>query len=114
MLFKLRNFSYAFGGDVVQVFHVTSSSAATFILVNGFRDYEGTDLSAQAWPSVWVSDRLIVVNEGDVSDEAMLMLDIPESIFEEYEWMGAWNEGYRESLIPAMTLNRFSVVLRSS
>jgi hypothetical protein len=60
-------------------------------------------VTEQTWRGVWVSDRPIDVNEG-ASGDTLLAMDVPIAIFEEYEWVGE-DKPYRESLIPATTLN---------
>jgi hypothetical protein len=52
---------------------------------------------------LWVSDRPLDANEGAWGD-TLLALEVPISVFEEYEWPEE-GRGYRESLIPATTLN---------
>jgi hypothetical protein len=48
---------------IMRVYHRTTANAARHILVNGFRDGEGTYITAQTWRGVWVSDRVLDESE---------------------------------------------------
>jgi hypothetical protein len=89
----------------LRVYHRTSIDVANQILLNGFRDGQGTYLTDQMWTGVWVSDVPLDENSGACGD-TLLALDMPASVFEEYEWVEEL-KGYRESLIPADILNKF-------
>ena len=89
----------------MRVFHRTRTRSAAVILKEGFRDGQGRYLTDRMWSGVWVSDRPLDCYEGAEGD-VLLALDIPEDVFGEYEW-GEEFKTYRESLIPAATLNRF-------
>ena len=78
----------------MKVYHRTFKSQA--ILREGFRGHLG----------VWVSDGPLDANSGAEGD-ALLVLEIPEEIFAEYEWAEE-GKGYRESLVPVEVLNSFS------
>jgi hypothetical protein len=88
---------------IMRVYHRTSNEVAKRILAEGFRDGGGSYLTEQTWRGVWVSDRAIDVNEG-ASGNTLLAMDVPIAIFEEYEWAEE-GRSYRESFIPATTLN---------
>ena len=85
----------------VKAYHRTFHAAE--ILREGFRDTTGTYLTDREFTGVWVSDRPLDRN-GGANGDALLVLDIPEEIFREYEWV---EEGklYREALVPAVILN---------
>jgi hypothetical protein len=48
----------------------------------------------------------LVANEGAWGD-VLLAVEVPDSLFEDYEWVQEARGGYRESLIPAERLNQF-------
>jgi hypothetical protein len=81
---------------------------AETIRAEGFRDGEGSYLTASRHRGVWVADRVLDENEGAVGD-VILVLEIPDSVAEPFEWV---EEGkpYREFLIPAATLNRYPII----
>jgi hypothetical protein len=85
------------------VYHRTSAADAASILVHGFRDGTGTVMADRERTGVWVFDQPLTEMEGPRSD-TLLVLDIPEAVFGEYERV---TEGkcFRESLIPAAILN---------
>jgi len=85
----------------MKVFHRTFYSDA--ILAEGFRDSTGTYLSDSIHSGVWVSDVPLDENEGADGDK-VLLLEIPDHTFAEYEWVEEGNP-YREALIPAAILN---------
>lgn len=87
------------------IYHRTYASQA--ILSEGFKDGEGTYMTRQFHRGVWFSNYPLDANEGAFGN-AVLVLDIPKEIFEQYEWV---EEGkvYRESLIPAEVINSFGV-----
>jgi hypothetical protein len=90
----------------MRVYHRTDESDA--ILSEGFRDSEGGYLTTGRYRGVWVSAEYpLDVNEG-ADGAAVLELDIPESLFAEFEWTED-GKTYREALIPAERLNRFAV-----
>jgi hypothetical protein len=94
------------------VYHRTDHSEA--ILRDGFRDGEDTYGTAHEYRGVWVSDEPLTWQEG-AEGKAVLRLDIPETLFVEYEWVEE-AKPYREALIPAAELNRYrsSMKLESS
>jgi hypothetical protein len=93
----------------MRVFHRTPH--ADLIDRKGLRDGEGTYLSPEEFLGVWVSDSPLDANEG-VIGEGLLALDIPESLFVQYEWVEG-GKPYREALIPADELNMHLATLRS-
>jgi hypothetical protein len=86
---------------VMRCYHRTD--AADAILAEGWRDMEGTYLTKHVYRGVWVSNTPLDVNEGAVG-EAVLLIDVPDELFAEYEWVEE-GKGCRESLIPAALLN---------
>jgi hypothetical protein len=87
------------------VYHVTHE--ADGILTDGFRDGEGTYMTANVHRGVWVSDVPLDVNEGAVGDR-LLAIDVPETVIADFEWVED-DKAYREWLVPAEVLNRFPV-----
>ena len=87
----------------MKAYHRTFHAAE--ILREGFRDTTGTYLTDREFTGVWVSDRPLNIDPGGDGD-VILILDIPDEIFVEYEWV---EEGklYREALVPAAILNSF-------
>jgi hypothetical protein len=88
----------------MRIFHSTVSAKVAVIVRDGFKDDEERYLSDFAWRGVWVSDRRVHPN--GASDNALLTLEIPAELFEEYEWVQE-DAAYRGSLIPATVLNRY-------
>lgn len=80
------------------------TSAADAILAQGFRDGEGTYLTAYVWRGVWASDMPLDENEG-AAGNAVLVIEIPDEVFASHEWVKDVSFGYREALIPAPILN---------
>lgn len=97
--------------DSVRVFHRTSRAAAAAILENGFRDATGNYMTQGAHEGVWVTrDRPWSLATGGIaSDETLLMVEIPDELFDRHEWVGPHPEAYREALIPAVELNAFEI-----
>ena len=70
---------------------------------DGFRDREDYYLTQSLWKGVWFSDR---PNVAEHKEPAVLVLEIPEELVEEYEWID--EEGnWREFLIPAELANSY-------
>ncbi len=92
----------------MRLFHRTTADNAAAILVAGFRDGEGYYLTDTLWRGVWLADRSLDENEG-AWGETVLVVEMPESEVREWEWIEE-NKGYREFLVPAAVVNRFSVV----
>jgi hypothetical protein len=84
-------------------FHRTSAEAAVAIVADGFRDAEDYYMTGNLYRGVWVSDEPLDINEGAQGD-VLLSLDVPESLFAEYEWVED-AKAYREALVPADVLN---------
>jgi hypothetical protein len=89
----------------MHVYHRTTETAAAAILQRGFRDHTRPAGIGELVTGVWVSNRPLSGNEGAKGD-TLLTLDLPDDIFEDYEWV---EEGkpYRESLLPAALLNQY-------
>jgi hypothetical protein len=79
---------------------------AEWIIRSGFRDGVGTYLTTNTYRGVWVSDRPLDENSGAVGD-CVLSLNLPARVFRDHEWVEDRKQ-YRESLIPATILNRYS------
>jgi hypothetical protein len=88
----------------MKVFHRTASAKA--ILANGFQDSIGHYLTETEWRGVWFSDRPLDCNEG-ASGDVLFTLEMPESVFQEYEWVQEPPGPYREALIPADVANTY-------
>jgi hypothetical protein len=88
----------------MRIFHSAVNASVAVIVREGFKDDEEKYLSDFAWRGVWVSDRPVHVENAPGC--ALLTLEVPTELFEEYEWV---QEGaaYRGSLIPATILNRY-------
>ena len=88
------------------VYHRTHHADA--ILRDGFRDTEGTYLTAERWRGVWISAPWPLDENEGADGDAVLAIEIPETVFVTHEWV---EEGktYREALIPAEELNRYPV-----
>src|SRR6266404_740488 len=89
----------------MSVYHRTD--AANEILRDGFKDGTGTYLTRQEFTGVWVSNVPLDINEGADGDY-LLEVRIPARVFDKYEWVEA-GKGYRESLIPAVILNKYGL-----
>jgi hypothetical protein len=88
----------------MRIFHSTAIANVAVILREGFKDNEEKYLSDFAWRGVWVSDRSVHLHGGP--GYALLTLEIPSELFEEYEWVQE-DAAYRGSLVPATILNRY-------
>lgn len=91
----------------MRVYHRTDASKA--ILQEGFRDGKGTYGTGIFHQGAWISNYPLTPNEGAFGD-VVLCLDIPEPIFENYEWVGD-EKPFRESLIPAEILNKYKIIV---
>ena len=74
------------------------------ILRDGFKNDEATFMNVQMWSGVWLSDRLLEFNEG----ATLPTVNIPSDLIERYEWIHQ-GKPFREFLIPAEFLNKYSV-----
>jgi hypothetical protein len=93
-------------------YHRTTRAVGDAILREGFRDAEGTYLTANLWRGVWVTidrpwDPVIAGMPGD-DDPALLVVEIPLDLFTRHEWVED-GKSYREALVPADELNRYPV-----
>jgi hypothetical protein len=90
----------------MRAFHRTTLAAARAIVAGGFVD--GTDRygTNQEFSGVWLSSHPIDANEGARGD-ALLSIEIPDELFQEFEWVEVERTRFREALIPAEQLNRF-------
>ena len=88
-------------GITMKLYHRTP--AADSIINEGFRDSEGTYMTAHKFKGVWLSDRPLDSNEG-TKGTTLLRIEIPEETIAEFEWI---EEGkpYREFLVPAQIVN---------
>jgi hypothetical protein len=86
----------------MRCFHRTFASKQ--ILQDGFKDATDTYMSGNSYSGVWFSaDYPLDINEGAKGDK-VLMLEIPNHIFDKYEWIEE-DKPYRESLLPANIVN---------
>lgn len=88
----------------MRLYHRTDARDA--ILAEGFTDAEGDYLSERIHGGVWLSDRILDANEGVVTGEDVLDLEIPEEVVAPYEWIEE-DKAYREFLVPAEIANRY-------
>jgi hypothetical protein len=88
----------------MRIFHSTAKANVAVIVREGFKDTDEKYLSDFAWRGVWVSDRPVHLHSGP--DSALLTLEIPTEVFEEYEWVQE-DAAYRGSLVAATILNRY-------
>ncbi len=88
----------------MRCFHRTTTEAAENIITNGFQDPRDEGGVFQVWLS---AEHPVTPNEGADGD-AVLSIEVPESVFEEYEWEED-EKPYRETAIPAEIVNRFDV-----
>lgn len=89
----------------MKIYHRTRQSKAKVILLEGFKDSTGRYMTENLYTGVWFSSYPLGINEGAGGD-VVLMLEIPEKIFKEYEWVED-GKNYRESLIPASIVNKY-------
>lgn len=90
----------------MKLYHRTDSVAAEAIEADGFEDTEGYYMTRNLYRGVWFADRVLDDSLG-ISGQVCFVLDLPEALAEEYEWVGA-DTGYREFLIPADLVNGYS------
>ena len=78
------------------------------ILTEGFRDAEGTYLTATVHRGVWLADRSLDWNDAgfDASDLSIIEVEIPEEAVTPYEWVEE-GRSHREFLVPAEIVNRY-------
>ena len=88
------------------VYHRTDAAEA--ILAEGFRDAEGTYMTAEWWAGVWVSDRPLDCNDG-ANGDWVLTIDVGDADLSEWEWVEE-DKTYREWMVPAAVLNRYPVI----
>ncbi len=93
----------------MKVFHRTFHSKA--ILREGFKDAENTYETGQMFKGVWVSADAPLDNHERADGDVVLSLEIPDRLFEKYEWVEEDLECrmYRESFIPAVELNHYPI-----
>jgi hypothetical protein len=89
----------------MKVYHRTTETAADAILTTGFKDGTGRYGITQKHSGVWVSDCPLDANEG-ANGDVVLTMNIPAKVFARFEWVEE-GKSYRESLIPASTLNQY-------
>jgi hypothetical protein len=81
-------------------------------LQGGFKDVEGAYMTSDLHRGVWVTFErpwdLVIAGPPPGEDPALLVIDLPEPVFAEYEWIEE-GKGYREALVPAAILNRYRV-----
>ena len=82
---------------------------ANKILRDGFRDDTWTRQGLGKKRGVFISPDWLDEREG-VDGDDVLELDIDEALFARHEWL-AEDRTYREAMIPAKELNRYSVRL---
>lgn len=87
----------------MRAYYATTLEARKSILASGFRD-AGSYASTREYRGVWVSDRALEQDEG-AARASYVVVDIPEEVFQQYEWVEQSAPGYREALIPASILN---------
>lgn len=87
----------------MKCFHRTPHSES--ILEHGFRDGEGTYMTAIIHKGVWLSDRPLTIFEGAKGDD-LLLLEIPDDVLEPCEWVED-AKPYREFLVPAAVVNQY-------
>ena len=85
----------------MRVYHTFEAAA---ILAGGFQDGTGYYLTDQLSIGVWLSNKVLDINEGAARD-TVLSIDIPAEVLSKYEWV---EEGkpYREFQVPASVVNR--------
>jgi hypothetical protein len=88
-------------------YHRTRRAVARKILGDGFRDGTGTYMTRTVHRGVWLSD---VPWDDDFPPSALLAVELPDGLFEEFEWVNEPSTGYREALIPAERINRDGTV----
>ena len=95
----------------MDLYHLTTSEAATSILREGFRDSTGNYLTTKEFSGVWLCDSADAVYQMGRGGGTLLKvsLRILEADLAEYEWVEE-NKGYREWLVPADLINANSSV----
>jgi hypothetical protein len=88
----------------MRLFHRTAHGDA--IVREGFRDGQGTYLTANVYRGVWLSDRALDSNEGAEGND-LVCVEIPEEVMVTFEWVNEPFMGYREFLVPARIVNLY-------
>ena len=89
------------------LFHRTTAANAVAILSEGFSDRTGSYMTDATLTGVWLSDRPLDANEGQVGDGLLVVdLELTTSALAAYEVVEA-DKPYREWLIPAEVIAAF-------
>jgi Peptidase family S51 len=86
---------------LIRLYHRTAS--AEEILRMGFRDSMENGSRDGAWDGSWFADEPLSSSDGPGGD-AFLVLDVPSSIVEPFEWVDA-EKPYREFVLPREVVN---------
>ena len=104
----------------MNLYHVTTETAASSILAGGFRDGEGTYLTTELLRGVWLTDDPIAIHTsgaawgrgGPLDTYLRVRLDVEEDAVAQFEFVNEGFDGpaiigvnYREWLVPADWLN---------
>ena len=92
----------------MKLYHRTTEAAAAAIQRDGCRDGRGDFLTTSVHEGVWSSNVPLDGNEG-ASGPVLLSVSIPVRVIAPYEWI-AEGKPYREVLVPAAVMNRYSSV----
>jgi hypothetical protein len=90
----------------VKLYHRTPAGDA--ILAEGFRNGRGHYLTSNIYEGVWLSNMPLSAASGAPGDD-VLVVEMPEEVIAEFEWVDETNGEYREWLVPADIVNRFPV-----
>ncbi len=90
----------------MKLYHRTPAGHA--ILADGFRDGHGHYMTANVYEGVWLSDVTLGADDGAPGDD-LLVVEIPEEVVAEYEWVDERGGPYREFLVPAEVVNKYAV-----
>ena len=86
-------------------FHTTDAASA--IQREGFRDAEGTYLTANTYRCVWFANTPATASDGP-EGETVIVVEMPEDAALLYEWVED-GRTFREFLIPAGIANRYPI-----
>ena len=89
----------------MRAYYATTPEARKSVLTSGFRD-AGSYATTREYRGVWVSDMPLEPHAG-AAGASYVVVDVPEEVFREYEWVEQSSFSYREALIPASVLNSY-------
>jgi hypothetical protein len=89
------------------LYHNTFPESAAAVVATGFRDRVHFYMTPTRHRGVWFIDKPEFCPDPDDRRSIWLVVDLPDEVVRRYEWV-AEGSPYREFLIPAQIVNRYS------